>query len=111
MIEEVTKRKCAPESIKTKKARAKLLATFEKQDRQITREAIEATVEKIHKWIADHNDKRVPIKDKPIQLFAQNQHVADTSKKVKELALMLQNIPSIPLHVTLQNSLPLPQNV
>ena len=90
MVGEGSKRQCAPESIKTKRARAKLLASFEKQDRQITREALKATIEKIHKWIADHNDKRVLIKDKPIQLFAQNQHVADTSKKVKDFALMLQ---------------------
>ena len=84
------KRKCAPESLKTKRAREKLLKTFQEQDAQITKEALQLTVEKIHKWIADHNDKRVTIKDKPIQLFAQNQNAADISKKVKELALTLQ---------------------
>lgn len=90
------KRKCAPESIKTKRAREKLLESFKKQDQKITPEALRTTVEKIHKWIADHNDKRTPIKDKPIQLFAGNQLIADTSKKVKELALMLQNTPALP---------------
>lgn len=92
-----TKRKCAPESLKTRRAREKLLKSFQEQDAQITQEALKLTVEKIHKWIADHNDKRVLIKDKPIQLFAQNQNAAEISKKVKELALTLQQSLAITL--------------
>jgi hypothetical protein len=90
MIDEV-KRKCAPESQTIKKARKKLEEVLKKQDEQITPEALEATVAKIHKWIADHNDKRILIKGKPIQLFTGNKFVARTSKKVEELSLMLKN--------------------
>lgn len=95
MTDQATKRKHAPESHKTRKAREKLLETFKKQDAQITDEALKATLEKIHQWISDHNDSRVTIKGKPIQLFAQNQNAADTSKKVKEFAQMLQKSQAI----------------
>ncbi|MBS0625929.1 MAG: hypothetical protein JSS32_07760 [Verrucomicrobia bacterium] len=90
MTDTATKKKHAPESHKTRKAREKLLETFKKQDAQITHEALQATLEKIHQWISDHNDSRVTIKGKPIRLFAQNQNAAETSKKVKEFAQMLQ---------------------
>ncbi|HAB98291.1 MAG TPA: hypothetical protein DCE71_00520 [Parachlamydiales bacterium] len=90
MIDEI-KRKCAPESETVKRARRKLKEVLKKQDEQITPEALEATVAKIHKWIADHNDKRILIKGKPIQLFTGNKFVAKTSKKVEEQALMLKN--------------------
>ena len=91
MIDQVSnKKKFAPESPKTRRAREKLLEAFKRQDALITDEALKATVEKIHKWISDHNDKRVTIKDKPLQLFAHNQNPAGTSKKVEELAQMLK---------------------
>ena len=102
MIDQEVKgrKKHAPESRKTKRAREKLLESFKKQDAQITDEALRATVEKIHKWISDHNDKRVPIKDKPIQLFAQNQSAAKISKKVEELARLIRETYAAPMAPT-----------
>lgn len=96
MIEEVTsKRKCALPSEKIEKFKRKISESIKKQNAKITQEALQATVEKMHKWIADHSPNRVSIKSKPIQLFAKNQGSAKVSKKVEELALFLQKSPSI----------------
>lgn len=98
MLDRVEKKIYAPESLKTQKARKKLQESFEKQDAKITREALKATVEKIHKWISDHSDKRILIKGKPIKLFANNEGAAKTSSKVDEIAQKLQAAYAIPSH-------------
>jgi len=47
-------RPIAPESLKTQKVREKLLKAWEAEKEQITTKAIQETVGKIHKWIADN---------------------------------------------------------
>jgi hypothetical protein len=79
-------RPLAPESLKTRRAREKLLKVWEAEKEQFTPKAIEETVDKIHKWIADNAKHRVPIKEKSIKLFNQNQNAALISKKVQQIA-------------------------
>jgi hypothetical protein len=76
----------APESLKTRRAREKLLKAWEAEKNLFTAKAIEETVDKIHKWIADNAKYRVPIKEKNIKLFNQNQNAAAISKKVQGIA-------------------------
>ncbi len=80
----------APESLKTRRAREKLLKRWEAEKGLFTREALEETVGKIHKWIADNAKHRIQIKEKSIKLFNQNQNAALISKKVQQFAEKLQ---------------------
>lgn len=75
----------APESLKTRRAREKLLKQWEEEKQQITPKAIADTTDKIRKWIADNAKHRVPIKEK-IELFNRNQNAADLSRKVQQFA-------------------------
>lgn len=75
----------APESLKTRRAREKLLKQWEEEKQQITPKAIADTTNKIRKWIADNAKHRVPIKEK-IELFNRNQNAADLSRKVQLFA-------------------------
>jgi hypothetical protein len=84
------KRRIAPESIKTKRAREKLRKLWEKQDFLITESAIADTIDKIHKWIAAHATHRVQLKNKDIRLFDQNQNAAALSRKVQQLAQQIR---------------------
>ncbi len=83
-------RPLAPESLKTRRAREKLLKQWEAEKEQITPQAIQETVDKIHKWIADNAKHRIQIKEKSIKLFNQNQNAAVISKKVREIAEQLK---------------------
>lgn len=83
-------RPIAPESSKTKKAREKLLKQWNAEKEQFTPKALEETVDKIHKWIADNAKHRVPIKEKSIRLFNQNKDAAAISKKVEQIAEKLK---------------------
>lgn len=84
-------RRVAPESIKTKRAREKLLKQWKSQNEHITPKAIEETVDKIHKWIADNSKHRIQIKEKTsIKLFNQNKDAAEISKKVQGFAEKLK---------------------
>lgn len=80
----------APESLKTRRARERLLKQWESESGQFTVQAIADTVDKIHKWIADNAKNRVPIKEKNIKLFNQNQNAAEISKKVQAIANKLK---------------------
>ena len=80
----------APESRKTKRARDKLKKQWEAQDRLITPQALAETVDKIYKWIATNARNRVPLKEKDIRLFDQNQNAAALSRKVQQFAQVLQ---------------------
>jgi hypothetical protein len=82
-------RPLAPESLKTKRAREKLLKQWEEERRQITPKAIAETISKIHKWIADNAKHRVPIREK-IELFNQNKDAAVLSRKVQQFAEKLK---------------------
>jgi len=83
-------RPIAPESLKTRRAREKLLKKWETEKELFTPKAIEETVDKIHKWIADNAKHRIQIKEKSIKLFNQNQNAALISKKVQQFAEKLQ---------------------
>ncbi len=85
MSGEREERPLAPESLKTRRAREKLLKQWEEENRQITPKAIAEAIDKIHKWIADNAKHRVPIKEK-IELFNQNQNAAKLSEKVQKFA-------------------------
>ena len=68
------RKRIAPESVKTKKAREKLRKQWEEQDRLITEAALADTIDKIHQWIAANAMHRVHLKEKDIRLFDQNQN-------------------------------------
>ena len=93
-MEDFMKRQCektriAPESIKTKRAREKLRKQWEEQSQLITEAALEETGDKIRKWIAANAPNRVPLKEKSIRLFDQNQNAATLSQKVQSFAKKL----------------------
>lgn len=90
MENQLDKRKrIAPESTKTKRAREKLRKQWEAQDRLITATALADTVDKIHKWIAANATHRVHLREKDIRLFDQNQNAAALSQKVQQFAQKL----------------------
>ena len=83
------KRKIAPESKKTKRAREKLQKQWEEQDQLVTEAALTDTVDRIHKWIAANAVNRICLKEKGIRLFDQNQNAATLSRKVQLFAKKL----------------------
>ncbi len=83
------RKRIAPESIKTKRAREKLRKQWAKQDLLITETALADTVDKIHKWIASNSMHRVCLKEKDIRLFDQNQNAAALSRKIEQFAKKL----------------------
>jgi hypothetical protein len=94
MESQIDKRKrIAPESLKTKRAREKLRKQWEAQDRLITKDALADTVDKIHQWIAANATHRVHLKEKDIRLFDQNQNAAALSRKVQQFAHKLRGTP------------------
>lgn len=80
------KKRIAPESSKTVRAREKLREHWAKQDQLITAGALAATVEKIHQWIASNSMHRIVLKNKEIRLFDQNQNAASLSRKIQSIA-------------------------
>ena len=80
------RKRIAPESIKTQRARRKLQKQWEQESRLITKEALDQTVNKIHKWIEANVKNRVVLKNTGMRLFNQNQDAAPLSKKVKQFA-------------------------
>ncbi|OGN56415.1 MAG: hypothetical protein A3D96_05085 [Chlamydiae bacterium RIFCSPHIGHO2_12_FULL_44_59] len=84
-------RVAAQESVKTRRVREKLIKQWESERLSFTSQALKETTDKIHKWIADHAQHRIPIKEKSnIRLFNQNKDPAAVSKKVKSLAKQLE---------------------
>lgn len=83
---EFRERPIAPESPKTKRAREKLVKQWEAEKELITPKALEETIDKIHKWIADNAKHRTQIKKQSIKLFNQNKDAALISKKVQLFA-------------------------
>lgn len=81
----------AEESLKTKKARDKLMKRLKEMDSKITREALERKSIEIHRWISRHADNRVTLRDKEISLFDENQNAAEISQKIMKIARELQN--------------------
>lgn len=81
-----SKKMFAPESEKIRKVREKLLQQWAKQDSQITAQALSQTIEKIHQWISSNSMDRVPLKNKEIKLFDQNQNAASLSRKIQSIA-------------------------
>lgn len=84
------RKRIAAESAKTKRAREKLRKQWEEESLLITKEALSEMVGKIHKWIAANAPHRVPLKNKEIRLFDQNQNAALLSRKVQQFAQRLQ---------------------
>jgi len=87
---EFRERPIAPESVKTKRAREKLVKQWDAEKELITPKALKETVDKIHKWIADNAKHRIQIKEKSIRLFNQNKDAAEISKKVQIFAERLK---------------------
>ena len=83
------RKRLAPESLKTKKAREKLRKQWQQQDLLITEGALIETIDKIHRWIAANAGHRISLKEKDIRLFDQNQNAAALSRKVQQFAKKL----------------------
>ena len=81
--EEFKERTVAPESLKTKRAREKLIKKWEKEKEWITPKALKETIDKIHKWIGDNAKNRTRIKSTSIALFKPNTAAAASSKKIE----------------------------
>jgi hypothetical protein len=80
----------AQESLKTRKARDKLMRHLLNIERKITPQALEKKAMEIHHWIARHAHHRVILKNKNISLFDENQNTAKLSRRVAVLAEMLK---------------------
>ena len=81
-----SKKQIAEESLKTKKAREKLLKRMQELDDKITKEALDRKSIEIHRWISRHADQRVTLRDKTISLFDENQNAAQISQKIIKVA-------------------------
>lgn len=79
----------APESAKTRKAREKLQKHWDDIEKKITPEALQEKTDEIHRWIARHAHYRVPLKEKNISLFDENQNAAKISQRVTAIAQKL----------------------
>jgi hypothetical protein len=82
-------KRIAPESGKTRKAREKLQKHWDDVERRITPEALREKTDEIHRWIARHAHVRVPLKEKNISLFDENQNAARISQRVTAIAQKL----------------------
>ncbi len=82
----VSKKQVAEESLKTKKAREKLMKRFKDMDSQISKEALDKKSIEIHRWISRHADRRITLKDKTISLFDENENAAKISQKILKIA-------------------------
>lgn len=80
----------APESIKTRKAREKLLKQVASVESRINPKALERKSMEIHRWIARHAPSRIVLRSKAISLFDENKNAADVSKKIEGLVMKLQ---------------------
>lgn len=76
----------AEESSKTRKAREKLKKQLDAFEKKITPQALEKKAIEIQRWIARHASQRVPLKNKSISLFDENQNAASLSQRVSLLA-------------------------
>ena len=76
----------ARESLKTKKARAKLQQKLDRIDQKMTKEALDKKSIEIHRWISRHAPNRVVLKTKTISLFDENNNTAQISQKISTLA-------------------------
>jgi len=81
-----TKKQIVEESLKTKKAREKLIKRLKDQEMQITKEALEKKSLEIHRWISRNADRRITLRDKAISLFDENQNAAEISQKILKIA-------------------------
>lgn len=92
----ITSRQFAQESEKTKKLRKKLREQLRSLDEKVTQQALDRKLHEIHHWISRHAVNRIPLKNKSISLFDENQNTAKVSQKVvnfvKKLDLQLQNL-------------------
>lgn len=86
----VPKKQIAEESLKTKKAREKLMKRLKEVDAKITKDALERKSIEIHRWISRNVDRRVTLRDKSISLFDENQNVAEISQKILKVAEKLR---------------------
>lgn len=82
-------RPIAPESLKTRRVREKILKQWKAEKEQFTPKALKETVDKIYKWIADNAKYRTQV-EKSIRLFNQNENAAAISKKVQHFAEKLK---------------------
>ncbi len=89
MTTKQAKQRFAPESLKTRRVREKLQKHWEDVDRQVTPAALREALDEIHRWIARHAHCRVPLRDKNIALFDENQNAAKISQRVTALAKKL----------------------
>lgn len=85
------RKELAQESLKTKKAREKLQKRLEVMDAKMTKEALEQKTIEIHRWISRHADNRIPLREKSISLFDENENAADISQRISKLAEQLQD--------------------
>ena len=58
----------ASESRQIKRAREKVKAHLEADDKQITNEALSKTKKLIHNWLNRHNPERIPLKSRAIEM-------------------------------------------
>jgi hypothetical protein len=84
-------KRLAPESLKTRKAREKLQKHWADVEKKITPESLREKTDEIHRWIARHAQYRVPLRDKKISLFDENQNAARISQRVTAIAQKLQD--------------------
>lgn len=79
-------KRLAPESAKTRKAREKIQKHWEDLDKKITPEALREKTDEIHRWIARYAHQRIPLRNKNISLFDENQNAAKISQRVSVIA-------------------------
>lgn len=77
----MTNKNKAPESYQVQKARKKLIKQIEKEKKLVSQKTINQMKLAIQIWIKRHESERVPLQDRPIRLFDENAHSAQTKSK------------------------------
>lgn len=67
-------KKCAKESPHVQRTRSRLKKRLNEIDNQVTPNALREVSQNIYKWLRRHEGERIPLSERPIKIFDENQH-------------------------------------
>ncbi len=67
-------KKCAKESPHVQRTRSRLKKRLHDIDTQVTPNALREVSHNIYKWLRRHEGERIPLSDRPIKVFDENEH-------------------------------------
>jgi hypothetical protein len=67
-------KKCAKESPHVQRTRSRLKKRLHEIDTKVTPNALREVSHTIYQWLRRHEGERIPLSDRPIKVFDENQH-------------------------------------